>query len=290
MNSSTKAKEKAGILARRPLKLLISIGAVVLVVYSTVCAGFYFWQDRLVFKPERGFGATPSQLGLPFEDVRIQAADGTKLGAWYVPGRSDGRTVLLLHGNGGNISRYMRTLVVLHNLGHGVLALDYRGYGVSAGRPTELGLYQDAAAAFDYLTAQRNIPAAQIVVYGRSLGGAVAAWLAAHRRPGALVLESTFTRLSDVGNYRYPWLPVRLLSRNYFDSVVQMAAVQCPVLITHGLADTTVPTALGRALASAAGPKARFLPLPGDHNNAFIKGGAAYYRHLDQFMRGTPID
>ena len=285
-----KAKEKTRILARRLISVPITIVALTMVAYGAVCAGFYLWQDRLVFQPERGLGATPARYGLPFEDLRIQAHDGTKLGAWYVAGRSNGRTVLLLHGNGGNISRYLRTLVVLHQLGHGVLALDYRGYGASEGQPSELGFYQDAAAGFDYLTREKKVPPAQIVIYGRSLGGAVATWLAAHRRPGVLVLESTFTRLSDVGSDRYPWLPVRLLSRNFFDSVAQMAAVQCPVLIAHGLADTTVPTALGRALASAAGPKATFLALPGNHNDTFIKGGSAYYRHLDQFMRDTPID
>ena len=290
MNSSMKAKEKMRILTRRPVVILITRLALTMVAYSAVCAGFYLWQDRLVFKPEQGLGATPAHHGLRYEDVKIQAPDGTKLAAWYVPGRSDGRTVLLLHGNGGNISRYLRTLVVLHQLGHGVLALDYRGYGASEGRPSELGFYQDAAAAFDYLTGERKIPSAQIVVYGRSLGGAVAAWLAAHRDPGALVLESTFTRLRDVGSYRYPWIPVRALSRNFFDSVAQMSAVQCPVLISHGLADTTVPASLGRALATAAGPKAAFLALTGGHNDAFVKGGADYYRHLDQFMRRAPSD
>ena len=276
--------------ARRPISILVTMVVLLTAAYGAVCAGFYLRQDRLVFQPERVLGATPARHGLAFEDLKIRAPDGTKLAAWYVPGHSTGRTVLLLHGNGGNISRYLRTVEVLHRLGHGVLALDYRGYGASEGQPSEVGLYQDAAAAFDYLVGARQIPPAQIVVYGRSLGGAVAAWLAAHRRPGAVVLESTFTRLNDVGSYRYPWLPVRLLSRNSFDSVAQMAAVQCSVLIAHGLADTTVPAALGRALAAAAGPKAEFMALAGGHNDTFIKGGTAYYRHLDQFMRRTRVD
>ena len=290
MNSSMNVKEKATMRAWGPISILGWMVVWTLLAYSVVCAGFYLWQDRLVFQPERTLRATPGRYGLAFEDVRIRAPDGTKLAAWYIPGQRGGRTVLLLHGNGGNISRYLRTLVVLHRLGHGVLALDYRGYGASDGRPSEAGLYQDAAAAFDYLLTERKIPSEQTVVYGRSLGGAVATWLAAHRRPGALILESTFTRVSEVGSYRYPWLPVRLLSRNSFDSVAQMAAVQCRTLIAHGLDDTTVPAAFGRALASAAGPKAQFLALAGGHNDAFVKGGTAYYRHLDQFMRHMPVD
>lgn len=256
-----------------------------LFAYGMLCGGFYVWQNRLVFQPARALGATPARDGLDFENLRIQAPDGTALAAWYVPAPGAGRTVLLLHGNGGNISHYLRTVLVLHQLGHGVLALDYRGYGASSGTPTESGVYQDAAAGFDYLVNERRLAPAQIVIYGRSLGGAVATWLAAHRRPGALILESTFTRLTDVGSYRYPWLPVRWLSRNHFDSVAQMAAVACPVLIAHGRADTTVPAVFGRALATAAGSKAEFVTLAGGHNDAFIQGGASYYRQLDQFMR-----
>jgi pimeloyl-ACP methyl ester carboxylesterase len=261
-----------------------------LIVYSAVCAGFYVWQDRLVFKPERHLQATPANTGLAYEDLKIRSPDGTSLAAWYVPGRPGGQQVLLLHGNGGNISHYLRTLAVLHQLGHSVLALDYRGYGASGGTPSEAGAYQDAAAAFDYLVEARKVAPASIVIYGRSLGGAVASWLAAHRPAGALVLESTFTRLADVASYRYPWLPVHLLSRNVFDSVTQLAQVHCPILVAHGSADSTVPPTFGRELAHAAGAKAEFVALPGGHNDAFIQGGSTYYRHLDQFMRRAVID
>ncbi len=264
--------------------------ALALFACSAACIHFYAWQNDLVFQPEHALQSSPAHEGLAFEDLRIRSLDGTALAAWYIPGRPDGRQVLLLHGNGGNISHYLRTLTVLHQLGHSVLALDYRGYGASAGTPSEAGLYQDAAAAFDYLVETRQVDPADIVIYGRSLGGAVATWLAAHRRPGALILESTFTRLADVGSYRYPWLPVRLLSRNSFDSVAQITHVRCPILVAHGGADTTVPQAFGRELARVAGARAEFLALPGGHNDAFIQGGSAYYRHLDQFMRRAVVD
>lgn len=290
MNSSMKAEENPTIVTRRGRRWLWAALTLGLLAYSAVCAGFYVWQNRLVFKPETAIKATPARHGLAFEEVHLRASDGARLAAWYVPGRADGRQVLLLHGNAGNISHYLRTLVVLHELGHSVLAVDYRGYGASVGAPSEHGLYQDAAAAFDYLVEQRQVSPADIVIYGRSLGGAVATWLAAHRRPAALIVESTFTRLSDVGNYRYPWLPVRLLSRNVFDSVAQMAGVRCPVLVAHGATDTTVPQAFGRALATSAGPRAIFVALSGGHNDAFIQGGQAYYRQLDGFMRHGTID
>ena len=290
MNSSTKAQENTTIGRPWPLRAGVWIVVLALLAYGAVCAGFWAWQDRLVFQPEKALRATPARLGLAYEDLRIKSRDGTSLAAWYVPGKVDGRQVLLLHGNGGNISRYLKTVAVLHGLGHGVLALDYRGYGASAGTPSESGLYDDAAAAFDYLVEERHIAPQRVVVWGRSLGGAVATWLATHRTPGGLILESTFTRLADVGSYRYPWLPVRLLSRYSFDSVGQIARVRCPILISHGRADTTVPSQLGRALATAAGPRAEFVALPGGHNDAFIQGGDAYYRHLDEFMRRVVID
>ena len=290
MNSSAKPQETAKIVTRRALRIVWSIVALAALVYGAVCVGFYARQDTLVFKPEQVLKTTPAAAGLPFEDLRIRASDGTMLAAWYVAGRPGGRQVLLLHGNGGNISHYLRTLVVLNKLGHGVLALDYRGYGVSGGRPSEMGFYRDAAAAFDYLVDTRGAAPGDIVVYGRSLGGAVTTWLAAHRAPGALILESTFTRLTDVGSDRYPWLPVRLLSRNVFDSVAQIGAVRCPILIAHGGADTTVPQAFGRELAKAAGARAEFFALPGGHSDAFIQGGEVYYRHLDQFIRRGVID
>ncbi|MBX9607970.1 MAG: lysophospholipase [Gammaproteobacteria bacterium] len=258
--------------------------AAALLAYAGVCLSFYLRQDGIVFTPSRALVATPRKYGLAFEDLWLTAADGTRVHAWYVAGTPEGREVLLLHGNGGNISHYLRTMLALHRQGHGVLAVDYRGYGRSEGRPSEEGAYQDAAAAFDHLVLTRRVPADHIVVYGRSLGGAVATWLAAHRAPGALVLESTFTRLTDVGQARYPWLPVTLLSRNRFDSLAQIRRVRCPILISHGRNDTVVPARFGRALAAAAGPRARFISLPGDHSDAFLRGGADYLEDLRRFI------
>lgn len=290
MNSSMKAPKNTPINSRRRVRVAISIIALALIAYSAVCAAFYLWQEGLVFEPERGLVRTPRAVGLAYEDLTLTTADGVALAAWFVPGGPQGRTILLLHGNGGNISHYLRTLLVLHQLGHAVLAVDYRGFGRSAGVPSESGTYRDAEAAFDYLVRQRRLAPANIVVYGRSLGGAVATWLAAHRRPGGLILESTFTRLVDLGALRYPWLPVALLSRFEYDSAVQIRRVRCPVLVAHGRADGTVPFRFGRALAAQASPAADFVALPGGHNDAFLRGGPTYYQHLDAFIRrvGTP--
>ena len=284
MNSSVKHTEILAIVSARWRRWLAWALAAALLAYAGVCLSFYLRQDGIVFTPSRALVATPRKYGLAFEDLWLTAADGTRVHAWYVAGTPGGREVLLLHGNGGNISHYLRTMLALHRQGHGVLAVDYRGYGRSEGRPSEEGAYQDAAAAFDHLLLTRRVPADHIVVYGRSLGGAVATWLAAHRAPGGLVLESTFTRLTDVGQARYPWLPVTLLSRNRFDSLAQIRRVRCPILISHGRNDTVVPARFGRALAAAAGPRARFISLPGDHSDAFLRGGADYLEDLRRFI------
>ena len=291
MNSSTKVPENVGKLHWHWLSgLALATLVLGLAAYLAICIGIYVYQARLVFEPDKHLKGTPADLGLSYEDVALAADDGTRLHAWYVPAASPRRHVLFLHGNGGNMSYNLRTVATLHAMGHAVLTVDYRGYGRSAGSPSEDGIYQDAAAAWDYLVAQRRVAARDIVIYGRSLGGAVAVWLATHRDPGGLILESTFTRMADMGALRYPILPVALLTRIHFDSLALIAAVRCPILAAHGRDDVTVPFAQGQALAHAAGAHAEFVALDGGHGDAFLRGGENYYRRLDRFIAGAAGD
>ncbi|MEQ8661302.1 MAG: alpha/beta fold hydrolase [Gammaproteobacteria bacterium] len=156
--------------------------------WALACAALAAMQHDLVFRPQRGAGATPAVRGLAFEDLTLTGADGVAIHAWYLPGPAQpGRTVLFLHGNAGNLSHRLHTLAVLHRLGHPVLAIDYRGYGRSHGRPSEDGLHADALAAWHHLLERRGLAAHDIVIYGRSLGGAVAARLAAAAPPHVFV-------------------------------------------------------------------------------------------------------
>ncbi|MGR8918369.1 MAG: alpha/beta hydrolase [Gammaproteobacteria bacterium] len=267
---------------RHATRLALAAG----LAYCLVCAAAWALQERLIFAPSSGRGDDPASRGMAFETVRIEAADGVVLNAWYLaPPRPDGRHVLFLHGNAGHLSHRLPTLATLQSLGHGVLIIDYRGYGLSEGEPSVAGTLLDAAAAWRWLTRERGVPAADIVLYGRSLGGGVAAALAAQTAPRGLILESTFTRLADAGAARYPWLPVDLLLRADYDTIARLPELDCPVLVAHSPADRVVPYAMGAALAAAAPTLVEFVELGGSHNRAFRAGGTAYHQRLDRFIR-----
>ncbi|HUT32053.1 MAG TPA: alpha/beta hydrolase, partial [Planctomycetota bacterium] len=247
-------------------RLIVIIVVVIAAVYVGLCLLVYLVQARLVYFPIREIEATPRSLGLSYEEVKLQASGGIELSAWFIPCEGSRGTVLFCHGNAGNISHRLHIIRMFHDLGFGMLIFDYRGYGQSQGSPTEHGTYLDAQAAWDYLV-ERAVPAERIVIYGESLGGAVAAWLAKENAPGALVLQSTFTSLPDVGARVYPWLPVRLLSRFRYDARSHVQQVKCPVLVAHGSRDEIVPYALGRKLFEAANEPKEFLEISGSHND-----------------------
>lgn len=255
--------------------------------YGALAGLLYLTQERMVFYPEiggRALDADPGNLGLPFEDVNLDTSDGERLHGWYVPAPDPRGAVIFCHGNAGNIAHRLDYLLMFRRMGYSVLIFDYRGYGRSTGRPTEQGTYLDAEAAWRHLTEARGFAPRRIVVTGESLGGAVAARLAADRAPGALVLASTFTSVPDMGAAVYPWLPVRLLARLRYDARDSVARVQAPVFVAHSPDDEIVPFAQGRALYEAArGPK-QFLELAGGHNEGFIFMREAWVRALSRFL------
>lgn len=257
-------------------------------IFAAVCLGLalllYFFQSRLVFFPETGreIIATPGQIGLPFEDIRLKTSDGVSLHGWYV-GTSQARgTVLFLHGNAGNISHRLDSVAMFHRLGYNVLIFDYRGYGKSEGRPNEQGTYRDAEAAWRYLAEQRH--SMHPVLYGESLGGAVAAWLAARHKPAALVIASSFTSIPELGQQLYPYFPVKLLSSIRYDTREKLRAVTAPVLIAHSPEDDIIPFEHGRALYAAAHPPKAFIELAGGHNDGFIYMRASWVNALGEFL------
>ncbi|MBA7714808.1 hypothetical protein ES703_123840 [subsurface metagenome] len=195
--------------------LMLGIWIVIAIAVAyIILAGFLFiFQSRYVYYPERVLLADPGSIGLDFETVRFETTDGVKLSGWFIPSDSAKGVILFCHGNAGNLSHRLESIQIFHRLGLDVFIFDYRGYGESEGKPTENGTYEDAKAAWKYLIETRQVIPSQIIVFGRSLGGAVASWLAQSRAPGALILESTFTSLGDVAATLYPYLPVRLLLR-----------------------------------------------------------------------------
>jgi pimeloyl-ACP methyl ester carboxylesterase len=158
-----------------------------------VLALMFFLQSRLVYFPDGQIIATPAVKGIVYEEISFEAADGVQLAAWYVPAEANRGVVLFSHGNGGNISYNLPYVEILHRVGLSTFIYDYRGYGKSEGQPTEEGTYNDVAGAWRYLTESRKVPAGQILLYGQSLGGPIAAKLATEKTPAALILDSTFT-------------------------------------------------------------------------------------------------
>ena len=255
-------------------------------VYLGLLALFYFAQSRLLYIPHRQLTITPAEYGLEYEDVRLRASDGVGVHGWWVPSRGATITVLFCHGNAGNLSHRVPLLAALHSLGMNALAFDYRGYGESEGNPSEAGTYVDAAAAWDHLVSERGVPPGEIVVFGRSLGGAVASHLARERTPRALILESTFTSVPDLARELYPLLP-SALARYHYRAVENVAHVDCPVLVIHGEADEIVPLKHGRRLYDAANGTKRFIGKPGGHNDGFLEsdlpGGDTRREQLARF-------
>ena len=265
---------------RRNLPISISLLAIPLLLYAALLAFAYFGQERLVYFPGIGRDnpATPAALGLAYQNLTLKTADGERLHAWFVPHEKPRGTMILSHGNAGSIADRLPYLPMFRRLGLATLSFDYRGYGQSTGKPSEEGLTRDAEAAWNYVVAERGVPANRIVLFGESLGGAVAAQLAARlsaqasasERPALLVLASVFTSVPDLGGELYRWLPVRWLARIRHDTRAALAGVTCPVLVAHSPDDDIVPWRHGRALFEAApGPKA-FLQLAGGHNEGFV--------------------
>lgn len=250
--------------------------------YALFVAFLYLTQDRMFFFPTSTLVTTPDRHGLVYQDVALTAEDGVPLHGWFVPAPQARATLLFFHGNGGNISHRIDSLQIFHELGLSVFILSYRGYGRSGGRPSETGTRRDATAAWQYLRDVRGIPASGIVLFGRSLGAAVAAELAVRETPGAVILESPFTSAADLGAEVYPWLPVRRLIRHRYEVLEPAQRITAPLLVVHSRDDEIVPVHHGHRVAAAAG--APLLELRGGHNDAFLRSREAYVRGLREFL------
>jgi fermentation-respiration switch protein FrsA (DUF1100 family) len=251
--------------------------------YVLICAIAYVLQPRMVFFPDRDLVADPAAIGLDFREVHIDTDDAERLHGWFVPGEGD-QVVLFFHGNAGNVSHRLESIRVFHQLGVSVLALDYRGYGRSTGRMSEEGSYIDARAAFRFLREVEGFDARQIVLFGRSLGSAVAIELATRVRPGALIVESGFTSIPDIGARHYRLLPVRMLARIRYDSLSRVPGIRCPKLIIHSRSDEMIPFDMGQQLFESAADPRTFLEIEGGHNSGIRAKGPAYVEGLAEFF------
>ena len=272
------------------MRTLMSILGLAVSVYLVLALALYLFQGKMVFLsnfPERALSASPGDIGLAFEDVRLTTSDAKQLHGWYVPAMDSRGVVLFFHGNAGNISHRLDSIRIFFELDLDVLIIDYRGYGQSSGKTTEQGTYLDAQAAWDYLTKDRGIPAERIIVFGRSLGGAVSAWLGAQNNPAGVIIESSFTSGADMAGRLYPFLPVRLLTRLKYPVSDYAARLDWPVLVIHSRHDEIIPFEMGQAIYMAVKQQKQFLELAGDHNNGFLLSHDEYITGINRFIRSV---
>jgi fermentation-respiration switch protein FrsA (DUF1100 family) len=259
-------------------------------LYGALCLYLFLMQSRMIFYPQipsRQLTSNPADIGLEYESVSIVTKDKITLHGWFVPASDEKGVLLFFHGNAGNISHRLDSLKIFHDIGLSTLIIDYRGYGRSKGVISEQGTYLDAEAAWIYLTETKNIPAQHIVVFGRSLGGAIAAHSAARETPGVLILESAFTSVPDMAAHLYPIFPVRLLSRFQFNTKKSLQSVNCPVLIIHSPDDDIIPYENGLQLYESARLPKQILEIRGDHNEGFLLSGKTYTDGLRKFINSS---
>jgi len=265
-------------------------------VFLALIGGFLLFlkliEKRMIYYPSRDTFWTPREDKLPFDDLRLQCADAAAIHGWFIPAAQNPRaTILFFHGNAGNISHRVDKILLLHGFGLDVCIVDYHGYGQSEGKPSERTTYLDADAAYEWLTKERRVPPEKIILWGESLGGGIATYLAAKQPVGGLVLESTYTTLPDVGQSAFPFLPVKLIMSTKYDSLGRIRTIRVPVLSIHSPHDEVIPYRLGKKLFDAANEPKQFVELAGDHNGGFLlseeefRGGIREY--LDEHFPGA---
>jgi len=259
-----------------PLFLVVAL--VSLLIY------FRYIEKRSLYFPMRGIETTPAVIGLSFEEISFKTSDEIILNGWFIPDKEAKDTVLFFHGNGGNISHRLEKIAILHNLGLNVFIFDYRGYGKSQGSPSEKGLYRDGEAAYGYLIKQCGIPPNNIILYGESLGGAVAIDLAKDNKVKALITEDLFSSIKEMVKIIYPFFPHFIL-QSRFDSISKIKDIEVPKLIIHSVDDEIIPFCLGEKLFQQAAPPKEFLKIRGGHNTAFIDSEEVYKSGIRSFLQ-----
>jgi len=274
------------------LKLTLAAAGIAGLLYAAACAYLWKEQRQLIFLPQAVVARTPADVDMEFQEVSVPVGKQSALSGWWLPGDSHQTTeaaVLYLRGNDGNLGQEVDRLRALHRHGFPIFAIDYRGYGRSSGPPpSEAQLYEDAMAAWDYLVGTQGVAPGRIVIYGHSLGGAVATELALYRGPACgVVLEATFTSMSEMARLEYPWIPVDWLLRERFDTLSKMGRLDLPIVFVHGTADDVVPPVMTERLYGAArGDKQLVMVRNAGHERAMAMAGEPIVRAIAQLARG----
>jgi fermentation-respiration switch protein FrsA (DUF1100 family) len=272
--------------SRKRWFVLLRIGLYILAIYLML----RWFEYKQIYYPAHKMDATPGQLGRPFEDVFIPVENGERVNAWYFPARNAASPVVLVcHGNAGNISHRLDLAALLLEAGAGVLLVEYRGYGSSDGKPGEENSYRDAQAAHHWLTG-KGVAGTNIIGYGESLGGGVVSELAVRETLGGLILQSTFTSMTDVGAELFPWLPVRLISTIKYNTRAKLPKLRVPVLILHSRRDDLVAFHHAEENSAAANEPKFLREISGGHNDALWSSRPAMLAAIREFLQNPLVN
>ena len=238
---------------------------------------------KFIFFPSKPIEFWPGQFDLPFEEVNIGSTDDATLHGWFIPGGPPNRTLIYYHGNAGNIGDRLAKLKILHGIGMNIFIFDYRGYGGSIGDLSFQGVVDDSLAAYHYVESREDVDPKHIILYGESLGGAMALKVAQQEEVAAVILESTFTSIKDMARRAYSVLSP--IAPDIYRSIDIIPKIHVPILIMHGTSDKTVPFVMGDMLYKAAPQPKRFVPFEGaEHTNIHEMARDKYIETIDTFM------
>lgn len=267
--------------SKRLIKSSIVILAGTYVILVTLMSVF---QEKLVYFPSESMDVTPKNIGLEYESVTLSNSDNTEIFGWYIPSKDANTTLLYMHGNGGNISNRLSSIEIFNSLGLNIFIFDYRGYGNSSGSASEQNTYDDAMRAWEYLINEKGIKAENIIIFGRSLGGAIAANLASQVKPKAVILESTLTSAKDMASDVYPFVPSSLIRFKY-ETLEYLKDINSPILIIHSENDNIIPFKHGKIVFENANEPKTFVQIRGSHNHGFLESKVTYIKALENFLK-----
>jgi len=261
---------------------MIILSALLLVLVLVLAFRLRSFESSNLYFPTKTIDATPEDIGLAYEDLQVQRDGGETISCWMIPAEPSRGALLFCHGNAGNISHRLESIELFHRLNLTVLIFDYPGYGKSSGRPHETTLYDASETAYEFL--QTTETPERCIIFGRSLGGAVAVELATRVPAAGLIVESCFTSTVEMGKEVFPFLPVKLIVQQKFDSLSKVANIRIPKLFVHSPNDDIIPYHHGEKLFEAAAEPKSFLKIFGDHNEGFLASGDHYIEGLSQFL------
>lgn len=257
------------------------------IIYGVIIAAIFYLavvvfmatnQARFIYIPKPQYQESPITYQIPYDTVAFKTVDNETLYGWYMSNVKNSDTILFCHGNFGNMSYHLEHMMNLYRMGYSLFCFDYRGFGQSEGTPSEHGTAKDIQAAWRYLVETKQVDPQKIIIYGHSLGAAIALQLRPIIYPKAFVLEGAFVSIDQMAQHHYPFLPVKPFLAIHYNNLDAIKAVKCPLVMMHSPQDGVVPYAYGQALFKAAPCPKQFIVLSGDHNSGIAN-------HVDQIAR-----